>query len=762
VTTEVEDWVERLKDAAGGGWVLDPTHGNQVDRASYATWPAERTIPAAALLAVLTDPGIRVHSRGIEVRGVRFVDCVDLQHRVFDFPFGLRECVLEQGLRLDFAQIRGLYLVKVTVNGGLLAPGVTIRGRLDLTGATLNHSDGIALSLMGAHITNDVNAGGGFCANGLIDAHGATIGGDLDLAGATLNQSDGIALSLMGAHITNDVNAGGGFCANGLIDAHGATIGGDLTLTGAVLSKPASDEARALALDGAQITGQVYAGKGADEETRAVHVTGEVSAVDLTVGGSLDLSGAILDNPDGYALHLSRARITSDLFARGGFCATGTVQAIGLTVGGNLEFDGAILNNPATNEGPDRYALVLDQAKITGNVFFREDAEANGETRSFEATGMVRARGATIGGDLVLTGATLNCPGTAGKAGWAALDLAGARVAGSVLAGEGAEVKTRPCHVVGTVRAVGATIGYQLDFSGATVNNPDGVALNLEAMTVSRLVLTPKESSGSVNLIRAQVADLFVDKYPPEPLSATGWTIGDLRGPTGSLRENWKLTHRWLDTASADTDLSGWRLWWRRHTAWLRRNKPVVSVQPWHALADVYDRNGDPAAARRLRFAAENKITAQSPPWTRIVRIFYCAVAGYGYFPLLSIASMIVLMAISFAIVHGNRDDIVPTHTDAARQAVMQHLEDQNPKQWLPVTAQTPCDVHPGYSCMEPLTYTVNDVLPPAGATNQDWTISSAAPLLLVVGLPVIKLGLWALAALFLAGVSGLLRKSKN
>jgi hypothetical protein len=708
----IEGWVERLKRAAEGGYVLDVADGNKVDRESYATWPAERTIPAVALLTVLIDPKIRVDSRGIEVRGARFVDCVDLQHRVLAYPLGLRECVLEQGLRLDFAQIRGLYLSRVTVNEGLRAPGVTIQGRLNLTGATLNDSDGVALSLVGAHVTNDVDA---------ID----------------------------------------GFCANGLIDARGVTIGGDLSLTGAVLTKPAIDEARALVLDGARITGQVNAGKGVDEESRGVHVIGEFSAIDLAVGGSLDLSGATLDNPDGYALVINRARITSDLFARGGLCATGAVLAVGLTVGGNLEFDGAILNNPATNEGPDRYALVLDQAKITGDVFFREDAETNGETRSFEATGRVRVRGATIGGDLELNGATLNCPGTAGKSGWAALDLAGARVAGSVLAGEGAEVKTHPCEVVGTLRAVGATIGYQLDLSGATVKNPGGVALNLEALKVSRLLLTPTEFSGSVNLIRAQVDDLFVDKYPPEPLSATGWTIGDLRGPTGSLRENWKLTHRWLDTASADTDLSGWRLWWRRHTAWLRRNKPVVSVQPWHALADVYDRNGDPAAARRLRFAAENKITAQSPPWTRIVRIVYCAVAGYGYFPLLSIASMIALVAISFAIVHGNRDNIVPTHSDAARQAVIQHLGDQNAKQWLPITAQTPCEVHPGYPCMEPLTYAVNDVLPPAGATNQDWTISTTAPVLLVVGLPVVKLGLWALAALFLAGVSGLLRKSK-
>ena len=765
--TNVDVWVRRLKSKMEVGELLDLAPGEHVDRAAYATWPAGRTMPAAALRAVLTDPAIRVDPRGIQIRGARFSDRVDLEYVVFAHPLRLHECVLEQGLNANYAQTRGLTLTQVTINGGVLAKGATIEGQLDLTGATLNNPYWKALDLEGARITGNVVAADDFHATGTVWADSVTVGGNLDLTGATFNNPATqespyrYALVLDNAQITGTVFAGAGLGANspiraihvnGGVSALGAAIGFNLDLDGASLNNPDGD---ALVLSGARITGSVFGRK-------PFCVTGMVSAIGATIGATLDLDGASLNNPDGDALVLSRAHILADMFGQNGFCATGTVRAIGAIIGGHLHLDGATFNNPATQESPDRYALILDHAQITGNVYAREYAEADGETRGFHAKGMVRVRDVTIGGDLALTGATLDSPGTAGKLEKAALDLAGARVTGSVLAGEGAEGKMRPCHVEGTVRAVGATIGYQLDLSGATVKNPDGVALNLEAATVPRLVLTPKECSGSVNLVRTQVGDLVVDKYPPGPLSATGWTVGDLRGCPGSLRDNWRLAHRWLDTAFAGTKCSGCQGWWRRKTSWMRHNESVP-VQPWYALADVYDRNGDPAAARRLRFAAENKVTAQSPPWTRIVRVVYCMVAGNGYFPLLSIASMIVVLAISAGMVQMKRGDIVPTHPDAARLAAVQHLGgDQAAKPWLPITAQTPCDVHPGYPCMQLLTFAVNDVLPPAGTSNHDWTVSSTASLLLVLGLPVVKLALWALAALFLAGVSGLLRKSKN
>jgi hypothetical protein len=55
----------------------------------------------------------------------------------------------------------------------------------------------------------------------------------------------------------------------------------------------------------------------------------------------------------------------------------------------------------------------------------------------------------------------------------------------------------------------------------------------------------------------------------------------------------------------------------------------------------------------------------------------------------------------------------------------------------------------------------VNSILPPAGAAiGSDWVVAPDATLVLTVGLPLLKLASWALAALLLAGVTGLLRKT--
>jgi hypothetical protein len=61
---------------------------------------------------------------------------------------------------------------------------------------------------------------------------------------------------------------------------------------------------------------------------------------------------------------------------------------------------------------------------------------------------------------------------------------------------------------------------------------------------------------------------------------------------------------------------------------------------------------------------------------------------------------------------------------------------------------------------MNSLTFAINAILPPAAAANRDWDVASDGSLALIAGLPFLKLLCWALAALLLAGVTGLLRKN--
>lgn len=62
---------------------------------------------------------------------------------------------------------------------------------------------------------------------------------------------------------------------------------------------------------------------------RALRATGEVRAIDATIGGQLNLEGAILTNEGGYVLWLGGAEIKSHVFLKG-LRATGGVQAIRL------------------------------------------------------------------------------------------------------------------------------------------------------------------------------------------------------------------------------------------------------------------------------------------------------------------------------------------------------------------------------------------------------------------------------------------------
>ncbi|WP_171055205.1 hypothetical protein [Mycobacterium sp. DBP42] len=707
------DWESRLRAAAESGDVLDLAEGASVDPAKAASWPPERTVPAAALRALLTADDLHVDPKGLRIRAARFEELLDLEFVHFPHPLHLSYCALEAGMDTSGAQLGELSLDHAHAEGEVRTIMATIDGQLNLSGATVDNPGGIALAIDGAKV------GGvfahGFQAQGEVRANRATIDGSLNLAGATLDNPGGKALAIDGAKV-GGVFADEGFQAQGEVRALGATIDGSLNLSGATLDNPGG---KALAIDGAKVGG-VFAREGFQAQ-------GEVRANGATIDGQLNLSGATLDNPGGIALAIDGAKVGGDVFADKGFQAQGEVRANGATIDGSLNLSGATLDNPGGK------ALVLDRAKLGGAVL------AHG---GFQAQGEVRANGATIDGQLNLSGATVDNPGGI------ALVINGAKVGGDVFAHGGFQAQ-------GEVRALGATIDGSLNLSGATLDYPGGDALNLESATVGRLFL-PGCVDGALTLVSATIGDLVTPaaELPPGPVVATGWKVGDLHG---LLREDWRAVHAWLSgtPASKNSDESG-----------------PIAVQPWHALADVYDRNGNPAGARRLRLEAAKQVTRQSPWATKLLRTVYFLVARNGYYPLWAAMWLMFVLAAAVLLVAVNREDIAPTDRDTAKTAVEQHFgidpdaTDAAPAvraqadMFLPVTAETPCEVHPGYPCMNSLTFAINAVLPPAASANRDWDIASDATLALSAGLPLLKLMSWALAALLLAGVTGLLRKN--
>jgi hypothetical protein len=131
----------------------------------------------------------------------------------------------------------------------------------------------------------------------------------------------------------------------------------------------------------------------------------------------------------------------------------------------------------------------------------------------FTAHGEVSLRGAHLGGDLVFTGADLVNPN--GRA----LMAGGASVGGAMLCGqrptplrglaaqEGSTTARRGFTAHGEVFLGGAHIGGSLSFAGATLTNPDRVALAMAALRVEQSLFCSDgfTARGEVNMFGARI-----------------------------------------------------------------------------------------------------------------------------------------------------------------------------------------------------------------------------------------------------------------
>lgn len=451
----------------------------------------------------------------------------------------------------------------------------------------------------------------------------------------------------------------------------------------------------ALNLERATIDGGLFAD--------SLHVEGAVSAPGVRISGNLDLNAARLNSGGRVALDLEGAEIGGEFYAGHGFKSIGEVRAVQARIGGQLIFGHASLRSA----GDDDRALTLDGAQLAGGVNAGPLFEVDGEIRGVGA-GMHQ---------LVLRGSELRNP--TGRA----LNIDNADIPGGVFA-EGVRVN-------GEVRAVDTNLS-DLVLDEAVLLNGGAMALNLESATLKRFSFKPSRCDGDIQLSLAAIGDLTTERQPPQPLVAVGWKVADIHGP---LRTDRKAVEEWLRTVP----------------------DAKTSVQPWHEVAAVYDRNGDPAGARRLRFSAANRLTRMSPWPSKLTRCIYGALVGHGYYPLLATVWLVAVVLAGWVLVANTREDIVATKT--ADAAAIQSATGSVPTR--PISGEYPCEPHSGYSCLNSLTFTINSLVPVAGmSTVSGWTIRSDATLWLTLVLPILKLLAWAFTALLLAGVTGLLRKT--
>ncbi|WP_138413312.1 hypothetical protein [Sinomonas gamaensis] len=279
-------------------------------------------------------------------------------------------------------------------------------------------------------------------------------------------------LSLRSARLT-------GYCkltelhSTGPVVAENSQIGSGLDMSGARLCSPGGT---ALNLDGAHI--------GGDTALEGLKAWGEVRGLGARIGGQLVLTNGSLDHKGGWALGLDWAEIASGLFMDG-LVAAGEVRAPGAKVGGQLILTGAHLCN---QKG---YALNLDGADIVGGVFMSD----------VNATGEVRAIGARIGAPLNMHHAVLTASLTTHSAEAFALNLDRADIAGGV--------NMRGVRVTGEVRALGASIGSQINLTRAQLHNKGGDALSLDGARITGAVMHRLRTQGKVRCIGTHIDGEF-------------------------------------------------------------------------------------------------------------------------------------------------------------------------------------------------------------------------------------------------------------
>jgi len=387
---------ERLLLEVQKGEVIDYSSDDSAsnDPGDAEKWGSERTISASAIAWLCTDrvAASRVTHKGIQVRGAKVAESLDLSFADVPFPLGFLRSTFTESVSLRQSYIKAFNLqgsrtqsitadgmnVKGDVflgdgfkaEGEVRLPGATIGGQLNCSKGHFINPDSHALSADGMDVKGDVLLGDGFKAEGEVRLPGATIGGQLNCSKGQFINPDGNALNADAIDVKSTVLLGNGFNAEGEVRLLNATIGGQLNCSKGHFINP---DSHALSADGMDVKGDVFLGDGFNAE-------GEVRLLGAMIGGQLNCSKGQFINPDGNALNADEMNVKRSVLLSDGFNAEGEVRLLGATIGGQVNCSkGQFIN-------PGGHALSADGIAVKGYVLLSDGFNAEGEIRLLDAT----------------------------------------------------------------------------------------------------------------------------------------------------------------------------------------------------------------------------------------------------------------------------------------------------------------------------------------------------------------------------------------
>jgi len=543
-----------------------------------------------------------------------------------------------------------------------------------------------------------------------------------------------------GLSVKGDLFLREGFTAEGEVRLLGAQLSGNLDCSSGTFKNPPQEglpeSGKALIADSVNVKGNVFLREGFTAE-------GEVRLPNAQIGGVLDCSGGTFKNPaqkgvagSGKALNADSVDVKGSVFLHERFTAEGEVRLTGAQIGGDLECSYATFKNPPQKDvAASGKALIADGADVKGSVFLRE---------GFTAEGEVRLLGGQIGGGLDCSGGTFkNPPQKELSASGKALSADRAIVKGDVFLGDDFTAE-------GEVRLLGARIGGDLDCSGGVFKE-----LTVEGANIARhllVALIQDAPKGKMNLTNAS-ADALLDDEASWPaagnLRLDGFVYGRITvGPTDA-----EPRLKWLAL------------------------QPAFTPQPYRQFAKVLREMGDDRGARLVLYEMECRRREQedktwySRLWGRVL----WATIGYGLCSRRALGwlvSLTLLGTLLFGLGHLG-GSMAPTEREAYACFEKQgwpprHYQQFNPlvyslensvpllrlgqdSAWAPDPGPREQE-HPGAVNFAPFKW--------LGRVAASWHLTRLAPpwFLRFFRWCQITLG-WMLATLFVAGVTGVVRR---
>jgi hypothetical protein len=386
------------------------------------------------------------------------------------------------------------------------------------------------------------------------------------------------------------------------------------------------------------------------------------------------------------------------------------VNFSGASIGGQLMLTGSTITNTG---GP---VLGLDGATVTGDVMLRSMFCA----RSSGHEAMIRARDAHVGGQF-------DCSGIdAANDGGPILDAESLQVDKDLFL---REMHGHASSPRAAIKLSGTAVGGQLDCTGMRVANSAGSAIDGKHLTVATDMLLQGEArlegAGEKPVVRLD------DTHVTGIFTCAGASVEHASGQ----RYSWSVD----GLTYAGTPL---RLTCPQWLELLRERTPHYAAQPYQQLAAAHRAKGQESDVRQVLMAqrkaqlASDGVDARARLWGWITR----KTLGYGYQPWRALICLLVTLVISLG---GNT--WLGAHGALTR--VGEHVAGQS------------CSV------LERVGVGVDAALPliKTGARDRcDLTTdkSSGTGAVLTISTWIVQLAAWGFAALFVAGFTGAVRKT--